>query len=92
MDSVRRLTAAPLILVAGLIAGTLDITGACVVAWLRAGVTPVRVLQSVASGVYGSASFSRRGEDSSAGPPLSLHHRHHRGCGLLFRQLADSRF
>lgn len=56
--SARRLTAIPLILTAGLIAGTLDITGACVVSWLRAGVAPVRVLQSVASGVYGSASFS----------------------------------
>jgi uncharacterized membrane protein YagU involved in acid resistance len=41
---------------AGLIAGTLDLTGACVVSWLRAGVTPVRVFQSVASGVYGAAS------------------------------------
>jgi uncharacterized membrane protein YagU involved in acid resistance len=43
---------------AGLIAGTLDLTGACVVSWLRAGVTPVRVFQSVASGLYGSASFT----------------------------------
>ncbi|HEV8368548.1 MAG TPA: hypothetical protein VGQ39_11410 [Pyrinomonadaceae bacterium] len=42
----------------GLIAGTLDITGACVVAWLRAGVSPVRVFQSVASGIYGAASSS----------------------------------
>lgn len=41
---------------AGLIAGTLDLTGACVVSWLRAGVTPVRVFQSVASGVYGAPS------------------------------------
>lgn len=41
---------------AGLIAGILDLTGACVVSWLRAGVTPVRVFQSVASGVYGAAS------------------------------------
>jgi uncharacterized membrane protein YagU involved in acid resistance len=47
----------PTIFWAGLIAGTLDITGACVVSWLRAGVTPVRVFQSVASGVYGMASF-----------------------------------
>ena len=49
---------ARVILLAGLIAGTLDLTGACVVSWLRAGVTPVRVFQSVASGIYGSASFS----------------------------------
>jgi hypothetical protein len=42
----------------GLIAGTLDLTGACVVSWLRAGVTPVRVMQSVASGLLGDASYS----------------------------------
>lgn len=50
--------AAKVIFWAGLIAGTLDLTGACVVSWLRAGVTPVRVFQSVASGVFGSASFT----------------------------------
>jgi hypothetical protein len=42
----------------GLIAGTLDLTAACVTAWLRAGVGPVRVMQSVASGVLGAASFT----------------------------------
>ena len=41
---------------AGLIAGILDLTGACVVSWFRAGVFPVRVFQLVASGVYGAAS------------------------------------
>jgi hypothetical protein len=41
------------IVVGGLIAGTLDITAACVSAWLQAGVTPVRVAQSVASGAIG---------------------------------------
>lgn len=69
--SARRLTAVPLILTAGLIAGTLDIIAACLVAWLRAGVTPVRVLQSVASGVYGSASFS--GGRKSAALGLVFH-------------------
>ena len=43
---------------AGLIAGTLDLAGACVVAWLRAGVTPVRVFHSIASGIYGAAAFT----------------------------------
>jgi hypothetical protein len=42
----------------GLIAGTLDLTAACVTAWLRAGVGPVRVFQSVASGLLGAASFT----------------------------------
>ena len=50
--------AARVILIAGLVAGALDIAAACIVSWIRAGVTPVRVLQSVAAGVYGSSSFS----------------------------------
>lgn len=53
------------ILWGGLIAGALDITAACITSSLR-GVTPVRVLQSVASGVLGAAAF--KGEP---GPPLS---------------------
>jgi len=54
--SGQRSNAGKTIFWGGLIAGTLDITGACVVAWLRAGVPPVRVFQSVASGLYGPAS------------------------------------
>ena len=50
--------AARVIFWAGLIAGTLDMTGACVVSWLRAGVAPVRIFQSVASGLLGPASFT----------------------------------
>lgn len=46
------------ILRAGLVAGALDITAACVSSWLRAGVGPVRVLQSVASGVLGADSYN----------------------------------
>jgi len=41
----------------GLIAGTLDICAACITAWLRAGVGPIRVLQSVASGLLGPTAF-----------------------------------
>lgn len=41
----------------GLIAGTLDIVAACVLAWLRGGTSPVRVLQFIASGLLGAASF-----------------------------------
>lgn len=55
---------------AGLIAGTLDITGACVVSWLRAGVTPVRVFQSVASGLYGAASFTGGAKTAALGVVL----------------------
>jgi len=42
----------------GLIAGALDITGACVTSWLRASVPPVRVFQSVASGLVGAAAYT----------------------------------
>jgi len=56
--STHRLTGARVIFWAGLIAGTLDLTGACVVAWLRTGATPVRIFQSVASGLLGPASFT----------------------------------
>jgi hypothetical protein len=41
----------------GLVAGTLDITAACVYSWVRAKVSPVRVLQSVASGLLGPDSY-----------------------------------
>ncbi len=44
------------VLIAGLAAGVLDITGACSFYALR-GVSPVRILQSVASGLLGSAAF-----------------------------------
>ncbi len=55
----------------GLIAGTLDITGACVVSWLRAGVVPVRVFQSVASGLLGSAAYTGGARTAVLG--LALH-------------------
>lgn len=55
----------------GLIAGALDITAACLAAWFRASVTPVRVLQSVASGLLGSASYS--GGTKTAVLGLALH-------------------
>jgi uncharacterized membrane protein YagU involved in acid resistance len=59
------------ILWGGLIAGTLDITAAFITAWLRAGVTPARVLQFVASGLLGAASFN--GGANTAGLGLVLH-------------------
>lgn len=56
--STKGSKAVRVILWAGLIAGILDLTGACAVAWLRAGVTPVRVFHSIASGIYGAAAFT----------------------------------
>jgi len=53
-----RLKAFQVILCGGLIAGTLDLTAACISSWLRAGVGPVRVMQSIASGLLGAASYT----------------------------------
>ncbi len=55
----------------GLIAGTLDICAAFLTAWLRAGVSPVRVLHFVASGLIGSAAFSGGAKTAILG--LALH-------------------
>ena len=58
------------ILWGGLIAGALDLTGACVVSWLRAGVKPERVMQSVASGLLGSAAYSGGAKTAAFGVGL----------------------
>ena len=55
----------------GLVAGTLDLTAACVYAWLRRSVTPVQVFHSVASGVLGAESF--RGGAKTAVLGVALH-------------------
>lgn len=55
----------------GLIAGTLDITAACVYSWVRGNVSPVRVLQFVASGVLGPESFAGGAKTAILG--LALH-------------------
>jgi len=59
------------ILWAGLIAGTLDITAASVVGTLLRGGNPVRVLQSVASGLLGRDAF--QGGAAAAALGLVLH-------------------
>ena len=53
-DKSRALRA---ILLGGLIAGTIDISYACIFSYLRRGTSPVRVLQSVASGALGRSAF-----------------------------------
>jgi hypothetical protein len=64
-------TAARAILLAGLIAGTMDITAACVYAWLAGGAPPARVFQSVATGVLGRASYDGGAQTAALG--LFLH-------------------
>src|SRR5262245_19481827 len=46
------------ILLTGLIAGTLDITGATIHFMLRGNSNPVRILEYIASGVFGKEAFS----------------------------------
>ncbi len=58
------------ILVGGLAAGVLDITYAIVI-WMGRGVSPVRVLQSVASGLLGAGSYE--GGAGTAALGFALH-------------------
>jgi hypothetical protein len=60
------------VLTGGLVAGTFDITYACIFWWLKRGVLPTRVLQSVASGVLGDASFTAGRRSALLG--LALHY------------------
>ncbi len=55
----------------GVLAGALDITYAIVFNYVRSGVPPVRILQSVASGLLGRAAYS--GGAGTAGLGLALH-------------------
>lgn len=65
------MTAARWVVVGGLVAGAADIAFACIYWALARGVAPERILQSVASGVLGTASFS--GGWATAGLGLALH-------------------
>jgi hypothetical protein len=55
----------------GLIAGTLDMTAACVAAWLRGGTKPAQVFHFIASGLLGPESF--RGGVKTAVLGVALH-------------------
>jgi hypothetical protein len=46
------------VLLGGLVAGTFDISYACIFWYFKHGVLPTRVFQSVASGLLGAASFT----------------------------------
>src|SRR5258708_5225392 len=54
---MRRLTATTAILIGGGIAGLCDITYAVVFSWISRSIAPIRILQSVASGLLGKAAF-----------------------------------
>ncbi len=68
--SSAKLKAHQVILLGGLIAGTLDLTAACLTSWLRAGVSPVRVMQSVASGLLGTAAYANGAKSAVMGVAL----------------------
>lgn len=68
--SLRLLQTGQAILLGGLSAGALDFIGACVTNAAR-GVTPLRVAQSVASGLLGRASFN--GGYKTAALGVALH-------------------
>src|SRR5688572_14470479 len=68
----RSRNAVSTILLGGLVAGTLDIVYAIGFWAIKAGVAPIRILQSIAAGVLGEASFN--GGIGSAALGLVLHY------------------
>ncbi|HEY6803047.1 MAG TPA: hypothetical protein VI306_05645 [Pyrinomonadaceae bacterium] len=70
--SNNRIRALSFVLAGGLVAGTLDITYACVFWAIRAAVPVQRIFQSVAKGVLGAATF--KGGASTAALGLFLHY------------------
>ena len=69
---MNRSSASKAIFWGGLIAGTLDLTGACVASWLRANVSPVIVMQSISSGLLGRAAYSGGAKTAVMG--VALHY------------------
>jgi len=68
--STRGLKGYQVVLLGGLIAGTFDLTAAFIISWLRAGVGPVRVMQSIAAGLLGAASYTGGGKTAVLGVAL----------------------
>lgn len=55
------------ILIGGLIAGILDISYACIYSYVMRGTSPVRILQSVASGALGASAFTSGNKTAALG-------------------------
>jgi uncharacterized membrane protein YagU involved in acid resistance len=72
ISEANRTQAFVYVLIGGLVAGTLDITYACVFWALKAGVPPQRIFQSVAKGVLGAAAFTSGAASAALG--LFLHY------------------
>lgn len=58
MKTKTRGNAFSAILLSAIVAAVLDLTAACVTSYLKSGLSPFKVLQYIASAVYGTASFS----------------------------------
>ena len=58
MTSHLKQSFAAAVLTTGLIAGTLDILAACLSAYIQRGMTPEKLLQFVASGLFGADAFN----------------------------------
>jgi hypothetical protein len=71
MPALQKPRPAAAILVGGLTAGILDLTAACVTWGIRAGIKPIRIMQSIASGWQGTAAF--QGGWHSAALGVALH-------------------
>jgi uncharacterized membrane protein YagU involved in acid resistance len=71
ISAANRTQAFVYVLIGGLVAGTFDITYACVFWALKAGVPPQRIFQSVAKGVLGAAAFTSGAASAALG--LFLH-------------------
>ena len=71
MDNSRKRSAL-MVLAGGLVAGTFDITYACLFWAIKIGAPPTRIFQSVARGLLGAAAF--RGGAATAALGLFLHY------------------
>jgi hypothetical protein len=79
----------PAVLAGGLIVGTLDILYACVFWRLKARVPPRRILQSVAAGLLGRASFEGGARTAALG--LAIHYFNATTMSVVY-YLATGRF
>lgn len=82
MTSTGKLKAYQVILIGGLVAGTLDISAACISAWLQNAVTPPMVFRYIASGVLGAGAL--RAGAGTAALGLFLHYVIATGWTVLF--------
>lgn len=82
MSATGKLKGYQVVLLGGLVAGTLDIIAACLSSWLQNGVSPPRVFRYIASGVLGPSALTAGAGTAALG--LFLHYVIATGWTLLF--------